>query len=245
VSAGTVDQLRLLDPMARYASLILLGAIPLVVLAFWPLYLSRPFTAVDRYTHLHAVAGTLWLVMLIAQPAAIHFRRYALHRVLGRTSYGIAALFAIAGILLSHYRLVSMTDATFASEGFAHFLPFYATVVFVLAYCLGLWYRRNRAAHSRFMLCTAIPLIDPVLGRVLAFYFPPLPDPRLYQVVTFGLATIIAALLVFTFRGSASARRALIGYFAVLVVLEVGWFTIAPTATWLGAVHWFRGLPLT
>ncbi len=163
--------------MAKLASIIVIASVPLVVLAFWPLYLSRPFAAVDRYTHLHAVAGSLWLALLIAQPAAVHARRFAMHRVLGRISYVLAAVFAIAGVLLSHYRLTSMDDATFAAEGFAHYVPFYSTVVFVLAYGLGLWYRRVPAAHGRFMLCTAIPLIDPVLGRVLAFYLPPFPVP--------------------------------------------------------------------
>jgi hypothetical protein len=230
--------------MAKIASIIVAALIPFVVLAFWPLYLSRPFAAVDWYTHLHAVAGSLWLALLIAQPAAIHTRRFALHRVLGRISYLLATLFAVSAVLLSHHRLASMNDASFLTDGFAHYLPFYATVVFLLAYGLGLWFRRKPAVHGRFMLCTAIPVVDPVLGRVLAFYLPPLPSPWLYQVVTFSIATAIAGMLVFTYRGSASARRALLGYFVVLVLLEIGWFVFSPTAAWLEAVRWFRGLAL-
>jgi hypothetical protein len=115
----------------------------------------------------------------------------------------------------------------------------------VLAYGFGLRFRRIPAAHGRFMLGTAIPLVDPVLGRLLAFYVPPLPSPWLYQVATFAVATVIAGLLVFTYRGPAAARRALVGYFAALVFLQLGWFVIAPTALWLEAVRWFRGIPLT
>src|ERR1051326_3093696 len=177
------------ENMGKIASIIFAASVPLVVLAFWPLYLSRPFASVDRFTHLHAVAGSLWLALLIAQPALIHARRFAAHRLLGRISYALAALFAVSSVLLSHYRLTSMNEATFATNGSAHFLPFYATIVFVLAYGLGLWFRRSPAVHGRFMLCTAIPLVDPVLGRVLGFYFRPLPNPWLYQVVTFGVAT--------------------------------------------------------
>ena len=231
--------------MAKIASIVFVASIPLVILAFWPLYLSKPFGAVDRFTHLHAVAGSLWLALLIAQAALIHTRRFAAHRVLGRISYFLAALFVVSSVLLSHFRLVSMNDATFATDGSGHYLPFYATVVFTLAYSFGLWFRRWPAVHGRFMLCTAIPLVDPVVGRVMAFYFRPLPNPWLYQVVTFGVATAIAATLVFTFRGSRPARRALIGYFAVLVVLEAGWFAFSPTAAWLEAVRWFRSIPLS
>ncbi|MBL8137827.1 MAG: hypothetical protein JNL48_14475 [Acidobacteria bacterium] len=214
-------------------------------MAFWPLYLARPFASIDRYTHLHAVAGTLWLVLLLAQPAAVHARRFALHRLLGRVSYGLAAAFAGASVLLSHHRLASMDSGTFAAEGFGHYLPFYATAIFVLAYVFGLWFRRFPTAHGRFMMCTAVPLVDPVLGRVMAFYLPPLPSPWLYQAVTFAVATVVAGLLVFTYRGSVAARRALVSFFAVLVLLQLGWFWIAPRAFWLEAVRWFRGIPLT
>jgi hypothetical protein len=138
-----------------------------------------------------------------------------------------------------------MSDETFAAEGHSHYLPFYASVVFAAAYALGLRYRRVPQAHGRFMLLTAMPLVDPVVGRVLFFYFPPLPGPRLYQGVTFALATAVAALLVFSYRAQPAARRALVAYFSLLVVLELGWFTFALTSPWLYAVAWFRSLPLT
>jgi hypothetical protein len=231
--------------MTKTASTIVAASVPLVVMAFWPLYLSRPFASIDRYTHLHAAAGVLWLLLLIAQPAAVHARRLALHRVLGRISHVLAAAFAAASILLSHHRLAAMDSGKVAAEGAWHYLPFYATVAFVLAYGLGVIFRHIPAAHGRFMLGTAIPLVDPVLGRVMAFCLPPLPSPWLYQGVTFTVATVVASVLVFTYRGSAAARRALIGYFAALVFLQLGWFVIAPTALWLEAVRWFRAIPLT
>ena len=231
--------------MTKVSSIILAASAPLIVVAFWPLYLSRSFSAIDRYTHLHALTGSLWFVLLIAQPLTIRSRRYTLHRALGRCSYFLAPLFVLAGVLLSHHRLVSMSDATFAQEGYSHYLPFYASVVFAAAYVLGLRYRHVPNAHGRLMLCTALPLIDPVIGRVLFFYFPPLPSPWLYQAVTFSLATAAAGLLVFSYRGRPEPRRALVSYFVLLVTLEVGWFTFSLTAPWVYAVAWFRSLNLT
>ena len=231
--------------MTKIASIILAVSAPLVVVAFWPLYFSRPFAAIDLYTHFHALTGSLWFVLLIAQPLSIHYRRLALHRALGRCSYVLAPLFVLAGVLLSHHRLASMSDETFAAEGYSHYLPFYASVVFAAAYALGLRYRRLPKAHGRFMLLTAMPLVDPVIGRVLFFYFPPLPSPWLYQAVTFTLATAAAGLLVFSYRAQPAARRALVTYFSLLVALELGWFTFALTTPWLYVVAWFRSLPLT
>ena len=231
--------------MTKIASIIIAASAPLVVLAFWPMYLSRSFAGIDRYTHLHAIAGTFWLVLLLVQPLAIHRHHYTLHRALGRSSYVLAPLFFIAGILLSHHRLVSMDEAMFAAEGYSHFLPFYASVVFATAYLFGLSYRHLQEAHGRFMLLTAMPLIDPVIGRLLFFYLPALPHPLLYQAVTFSLATVVAAVLVFSYRGQRSPRLALIGYFVLLVMLEAAWFTLARTGAWVYLVAWFRSLPLT
>jgi hypothetical protein len=231
--------------MTRTAGTVLALAAPLVILAFWPMYLSRPFATIDRYTHLHALSGSLWFLLLLAQPLAIQQRRFALHRALGHCSYVVAPLFVIAGVLLSHHRLASMSDETFATDGFSHYLPFYASLIFAVAYLYGLRYRHVAQAHGRFMLLTAMPLIDPVVGRVLFFYLPQLPAPWLYQALTFTVATAVAALLVFSYHGQAAARRALVTYFVLLVVLELGWFTIALTAPWLHAVGWFRSLPLT
>lgn len=231
--------------MTKPASILIAALVPLVVLAFWPMYLSRPLTSSDRYTHLHALAGTLWLAMLIAQPLSVHKYRYGIHRALGRVSYVLAPLFFVAGILLSHHRLTSMDEATFAAEGYSHFLPFYASAVFAAAYLFGLCFRQLPEAHGRFMLLTVIPLIDPVIGRVLFFYLPSLPHPLLYQAITFSLQTIAAAFLVFSFKGSGAPRRGLIAYFILLVALEASWFTLARTDAWLVLVGWFRSLPLT
>lgn len=232
-------------PMTKTAALTATAAIPLVILAFWPMYFSRSFADVDRYTHLHAATGSLWFLLLIAQPLAIHRGWYRLHIRLGRASYVLAPLFVVAGLLLSHHRLKAMTDETFAAEGFSHYLPFYASAVFALAYWFGLRHRKDAELHGRFMLLTAIPLIDPVIGRIIFFNVPALPSPWLYQVVTFAMATTIAAIIVFSYRGLASSRRALLSYFIALVALELGWFSVSLTPQWLEAMRWFRSLPLT
>ena len=80
--------------MTKTASIFFAVSLPLVVLAFWPLYLSRPLASTDRYTHLRAVAGTLWLGLLIVQPLAIHRYNYTLHRFLGKLSFILAPLFS-------------------------------------------------------------------------------------------------------------------------------------------------------
>lgn len=233
------------DRLAKTSAIVVALSTPLVIAAFWPLYLSKSFSAIDRYSHLHAIIGSLWLLLLILQPLAIHNRWYRMHITIGKLSHIVAPLFVIASMLLSHQRLTAMDDERFEAEAFGHYLPVYASVVFATAYVLGLWFRRDEEVHARFMLLTAIPLIDPVIGRLIAFYLPPLPSIWLYQVLGFSIATGIAALLVFSYRGSGRPKRALLGYFVFLVALEVGWFTVSVTSSWKSLMTLYRGLPLT
>lgn len=233
------------DRLAKTSAIVVALSTPLVVAAFWPHYLSQSFAAIDRYSHLHAIIGSLWLLFLILQPLAIHNGWYRAHVTIGKVSYVVAPLFVIAGMLLSHQRLTAMNDERFEAEAFSHYLPFYASIVFAAAYVLGLWFRRYEEVHARFMLLTAVPLIDPVIGRLVAFYLPPLPSIWLYQVLGFSIATGIAAFLVFSYRGSGSPKRALLGYFAFLVALEIGWFTVSLTSFWKQMMVLYRSLPLT
>jgi hypothetical protein len=66
------------------------GLLLLALIAFWPTYVSRPFTA-DTHTHLHALTATLWMLMLVAQPLAIRTKRLTLHRRLGRSFLCVGA----------------------------------------------------------------------------------------------------------------------------------------------------------
>lgn len=233
------------DRLAKTSAIVIALSTPLVIAAFWPLYLSKSLSTIDRYSHLHAIVGSLWLLFLILQPLAIHNRWYRMHITIGRLSYVLAPLFVVAGLLLSHHRLAAMTDEKFEIEGFSHYLPFYASLVFGAAYALGLWYRQHEDVHGRFMLLTAIPLIDPVIGRLLFFYLPLFPSPWLYHAITFTLATALAAFLVFSYRGSGRPKRALLGYLAFLVALEIGWFTVSLTSSWRSLMSLYRSLPLT
>lgn len=72
------------------------GLLTLALLAFWPTYLSRPFASIDAYTHVHAVSGTAWLALLLAQPILLLASRPTLHTALGRTSFVVAPVFVVS-----------------------------------------------------------------------------------------------------------------------------------------------------
>jgi hypothetical protein len=234
---------------ASLSTLVFIGSGMLFLLAFgafWPMYLSKPFPTLDRYTHVHAAFGLAWMALLVAQPLAIRRGRMGLHRGLGRLAYVVAPAFVVSGVLLAHYRFAAMDEQTLASEAHFLYLPLHTAVLFALASGLGFYYRHRTALHARFMASTGLLLIDPVIARLLVFNLPRLPGPpSTYELVTFGLADLAFVALALCFRPKVQEFRPLWYFFGAMVVVHALWFTFAQTATWLAFARWFSALPLT
>jgi hypothetical protein len=225
-----------------YYFVVLLGA---GVAAFWPKYISRPAAEIDAYTHVHAAVMVAWCGLLIAQPFLIRARRRSVHRALGVLSYGVAPAVVMASVLLAHHRFRSMDEDTFAAEARNLYLPLSTLVLFCIAYGCGILYRRRPELHARFMVCTSLTMIDPVLGRILAFYLPPLPDYLYYQGVTYGLTDVILLSLAIRDRGRPQARWVFPTMLALFMAAHAMWFTWAQADAWLVIASWFRRVPLT
>jgi hypothetical protein len=213
--------------------------------AFWPKYVSQPPGSIDAYTHAHALAMTLWCGLLIAQPFLIKAGRRTLHRSLGATSYALVPCLVVSSLLLANSRFRAMDDATFATEAPSLYLPLSGIALFALTYALAIVYRRTPAVHARFMSGTALTMVDPVVGRLLFFYLPPLPHFLLYQAVTLGATDVLLAGLALQDRGTPQVRWVFPLLLALFAAMHLLWFTLAQSALWRPIATWFRSLPLT
>ncbi len=225
-----------------YCFLALLGA---AFAAFWPKYLSRPPHEIDAYTHIHAAAMVAWCGLLVVQPFLIRSQHVSVHRSLGALSYGLVPVILVASLLLAHNRFRSMDAVTFHSEARNLYLPLSALALFCLAYGCGMIFRRTPSLHARFMVCTSLTMIDPIFGRILAFYLPPLPKYLYYQVVTFGAVDLILLGLALRDRRRAQGGWVFFAMLLVFMVTHVLWFTAAQSDGWRVVAGWFRSLPLT
>lgn len=225
---------------AAAALLLALGG-----LAFRPAYLSRPAADVDRYTHAHALLGALWLGLLIAQSVLAGTRRLGAHRILGRLSLLAAPAFVLSSVLLAHQRFSRMDEATFAREGYTLYLPLSAALLFALAFSLAYVHRRTAALHGRFVFCTLLLLVDPVLGRVLAFHVLTLPQFWHYQVLTFGVEIAAVVALDLTLPPRRNLRASFRPFAAAYVAVLLLWFVFPRSTTWMTFGSWFRRLALT
>lgn len=237
----TRSRIRRLD-LARSAPWFA-GFLVVALVAFWPTYLSR-IGASTAYTHLHAITATLWMLMLVGQPAAIRARRLDLHRSLGKISYGLVPLVVLSVVLLAHSRISGLTGPAFAGQSYLLYLQVSLVALFTLSYAGAMVYRRNRAVHARFMVCTALTLIDPVAVRLLLWIQSP-PSWN-YQLATFGLTDALLLGLIWLDRGSRRGRWVFLAMLPVFVVSQLpALLGLTASAPWQAFARWFAGLPLT
>jgi hypothetical protein len=219
----------------------LLAFLGLALVAFWPTYLSLGPAASSAYTHLHAVTATAWMLLLIAQPIALRRRRFALHRTLGRLSFVLAPLFVAAVLLLAHDRIRGLDGPAFAIQSYVLYLQLSLAALFALAYALAVAWRRRTAWHARFMICTALTLVDPVVIRLM-FWIQPIPAWN-YQWFTFGLTDALLVLLIWLERHQPVGRGVFPAMLAVFVALQLpAVLGLTASAPWQAFARWVAAL---
>lgn len=214
----------------------------LAVLAFWPTYLAAPARLGTPYTHLHASTATLWFVLLLAQPLLLRAGARRLHRTLGYASVLLAPLVLVGIALGAHSLLGRLMAAGVWREGvYVLYLQASLGAAFGILWGLGMWHRKDRKVHARFMAATGLTFVDPVLARLL----PDLPGVGA-QVVTF---TVVNAILLGLIWNEREARRGrwvfplVLGVFLLLEIpLALG---VTGTGAWEGFARWYLALPLT
>lgn len=118
------------------------------------------------YTHVHAVAFSAWLVLLVGQVALVRTGNTALHRRIGRAGFFLVPVLLIAGPMVAILRRWEPRCDPCA-------LPFMATqftnmTAFIPLAAAGLMLRRDPASHKRLMLMATISITEPGFGRLIA-----------------------------------------------------------------------------
>jgi hypothetical protein len=184
------------------------------------------------------------MLMLVAQPMLIRAKRLAWHRLIGRISYVIAPVFIGSIVLLAHSRIKGVTGEAFAMQTYILYLQASLTVLFGLSYALAIYKRRVVALHARFMVCTALTMIDPVVIRLM-LWIDRTPDWN-YQWLTFGLTDLVLAALIWLERHSRAGRKVFPVMLLVFVLLQIpALFGLTNVALWQAFARWFAALPLT
>src|SRR5687768_138908 len=88
-----------------------LGLILLAVAGFFTSYLLVIFQPTVPIIHIHFAFMTVWMMMLVVQPFLIKYKKFAIHRFLGKISYVFVPLVLLSGFLMmrhGYYRDVNL-----------------------------------------------------------------------------------------------------------------------------------------
>lgn len=220
------------------------GLLALALVAFWPSYLSKLFDTSNVYIHLHAITASLWMLMLVVQPLAIGARRFTLHRFIGTASYVLAPSFIAIVVLLANSRIRGLQGQAFAFQTYVLYLQLSLAALFGLLYALAIRTRRRVPLHARFMVCTGLTMIDPVMARLL-IWWDPTPSFNL-QWVTSGFTDLVLVLLIVLERHRPTGRivfPAMLVLFMLVQAPPLLGLTQAPA--WQEFSRWFASIPLT
>jgi hypothetical protein len=231
----------------RWSSVFYAGLTALAVVAFWPGYLAMPKLAFGGWTHFHVATAALWMLLLMVQPWAIRTGRRGLHVALGRASYVLVPLIVIGFVGLAHASMQGKTPQGQAVDAYFFYIRVVLVAIFAGAYVLGVVHRSKREVHSRYMLATGLPLIDPVVHRIAQRAMG--GADLNYQLLTFGLPCAILLALIVASRQTRPGRRALVNVLAWFVIgglpLALDFYTwSAPWQYWKAVARQFAALPL-
>ncbi len=141
----------------------LFGAVLLLILiGFFKTYfgLFPQFEGLPLLAHFHAIMILSWFGLLIAQPLLIRYKRPDLHRLLGKASYVIVPLMAISMILMMRMSQLKTKNV------FIFFIGSADLLFFLTFYALAIYYRHKLTYHTRFIVMTVLPFINPAMGRL-------------------------------------------------------------------------------
>lgn len=154
--------------------------------------LAPDFPGLKNIHHIHAIALTTWLCMLIVQPILIVNNKMNAHRVLGKFSYLLVPIMFVSMLLVYHNQYLRMiSEGKPETESLAFiFSPTTDAIPFVIFYLLAIFNKQETAKHMRYIISTGIVIGGPGLGRIFMTWM----GMDIFAAI--GLITLIT-LLVF------------------------------------------------
>ncbi len=231
----------------------------LVAAAFYTTYFNRIFEPTPAVIHIHFVLMALWLMMLIAQPFLIKYKKLKWHRLLGKVSYILVPLVLLTAFLLirnEYYRNIEGLNQQVA-KGLKQYSPaeilqqaaatpiglFYFTW-FLVFYLLAIKNRRKSPRHARYMLATALTLTGPTVDRIVGIHFKLETFAGISTFfISFLIIDIVLALLLYLDYKNKRETKTL---WTCLVVYAVGQllYYIVPTFDWWSVVMKYIMMPV-
>lgn len=116
---------------------------------------------------LHGVIFTLWLVLLVAQPAMVYRGSLRLHRRLGWFGAALASAMVVMALAATWLSIRYNAVPSFFPPTVFLVMNTIGIAVFAGLVIAGVKMRKRAEWHKRLMLCATISILGPGVGRLL------------------------------------------------------------------------------
>lgn len=191
------------------------------------------FEKIPSVIHFHALFAVAWFALLSTQPFLIRANRLDLHRLLGKASVVIVALFLFTALqVMKHFYTQGIVQSPRDTILSLLAQSFTALSLFILFYTLALLKRRNLHQHVAFMVAAALAAATPGLARLGLYVVGGFPG--ILAVVALIYATLVGFLLYAKIRLHQPVLRGpYLPIIALFLIAHAMDFVGSRTTTWL------------
>lgn len=143
---------------------LVIGLISFSILGFYKTYfgLFPKFDDTHWIVHVHVASVLGWLILLIKQAWLAKQSHFSRHREIGRLSYLLVPVITISFILMTYQGQLKHKDPELLGA------VLFDGGLFILFYTLAILNRKNTSYHAPYMILSAVPFINPGLGRFIS-----------------------------------------------------------------------------
>ena len=166
---------------------------------FGGLVVGREVPPITPLIHLHAAAGSAWMLFLIWQAHLIRGKQHQRHMQNGLIGAGIALAVVVVGLVVAiDAGRAGRHPPGWTSTAFL-MMPFASALLFGAYVGAALWWRKRPDYHKRLMLLATIAILLPAGARLATYFFKgilPAGPPGGLVLTDFFLAALVAYDLI-------------------------------------------------
>jgi hypothetical protein len=198
-------------------------------------YLAGVFQAPlpSKIIHMHAVAFSCWIILLITQTSLVAAGRVDIHRRLGIAGFLLACAMVVLGVMAATDSLVREAGPPGRDVKFFYVIPMTAILMFAVLIAFAYRARPNPPAHKRLILIATTALLVAAIAR-----WPFAMVNRHAPVATLFSYIFLLMLIAYDLWSTHRVHRATIWGGLFLVVMSQLRLPIGQSAAWHAFAGW-------
>lgn len=201
---------------------------------FMPVASRPPMVPMSPLVHVHGAVFTFWVLLLMAQIGLVSANRRDIHMALGLLGVPMALTMMVLGTITALYGVHRASGPPMIDPLSWLAVPLMSIPAFGGFLLAGLWQRRDRQAHKRFMMMAMFSMVQAGVARMPIF-------PGLTGLL------LVPGLFIVTQAIWDRASLGRIHYVTAIAAVVFPLSTLIPiftwrTEAWLSFARWASGL---